>query len=286
MAIEQVGVVGAGLMGAGIAQTVAQNGLPVVMADVDEAAARGGLDRLKAALESRVAAGKLSSEECAAAVARVRLAKDLADLADAELVIEAVTEDLAIKQAVFHRLDAVCAPATILATNTSILSPTAIGSATRRPDRVAGLHFFNPPPAMKLVEVMAGRETSPATLAAVRAFAERLGKTPVSVRESPGGIVSRVLIAMRNEAARLLAEGVASAEDIDTALKLGGGLPLGPLALIDLVGVDLHVASAEALCRALDTDRFTPPPLLHAMVREGRLGRKADHGFFDYGVRS
>ena len=282
MGVERVGVVGAGLMGVGIAQAVAQHGLPVVIADVDENTARSGAERLRAALEARVAAGKLPPEECAATLARLRVGKDLPAMGDADLIIEAVTEDLNIKQAVFRRLDEVCAPAAILATNTSILSPTEIGSVTRRPDRVVGLHFFNPAPVMKLVEVMMGLETSAATLDAVCAFAERIGKTPVTVRESPGGIVSRVLIAMRNEAARILAEGVASAEDIDTALRLGGGLPIGPLALIDLVGVDLHVTNAETLCRELGTDRFAPPPLLRTMVRGGRLGKKTGRGFFEY----
>ena len=200
----------------------------------------------------------------------------------ADLVIEAVTENIDLKKEIFARLDKLAPAHTILATNTSILSPTEIGSATRRPEKTVGMHWFNPAPIMKLVEVTPGVRTSEDTVEAVMSLARRVGKTPIRLKESPGGIVSRIQNAMRNAAVDILAEGIASAEDIDTAMKLGSGMPMGPLELIDLVGVDVHVFNSDTLCRQLGTHKYRPHPLLRQMAAGGMLGRKTGRGFYDH----
>ena len=204
------------------------------------------------------------------------------DVTDVDLVIEAVVENMEVKKSVFAELDELCSTHTILATNTSILSPTEIGSATKRPDKTVGMHWFNPAPVMKLIEVTAGLSTSEETVNAVMEFSRKVGKTPVRVNEAPGGIVSRILIAMRNATVDILAEGVASAEDIDTAMKLGAGFPMGPLELIDLIGVDIHVTNSDNLCRELGDLKYRPHALLRKMLRAGHLGRKSGRGFYDY----
>jgi 3-hydroxybutyryl-CoA dehydrogenase len=279
--ISSVGVCGAGLMGSGIAQAVAASGYRVLLKDVDRAAVQRSLERLRSRLNERVERGRMNAEECAAVLTRIDAADAVEDLADCDLVIEAVFEDVGVKRELFAQLDRACKPQTLLATNTSTLSPTEIGATTQRADRTAGLHFFNPAPVMKLVEVIPGMATASQTTEALKEFVTSLGKTPVVVQDSAGGIVSRLLITVRNEAARMVMEGVATPEDIDTAMTLGGGWPMGPLALIDLVGVDLHVTNADSLANELG-ERFRPPPILRKMVRAGYYGQKNGRGFYTH----
>lgn len=203
-------------------------------------------------------------------------------MAKADLIIEAITENMELKREMFATLDELAPQGTILASNTSILSPTEIGAATKRQDRTIGLHFFNPAPIMKLVEVTSGQLTSEETAATCKEFCRKIGKTPVSVKESPGGIVSRILIAMRNEAIDALAEGIATKEDIDIAMKLGAGFPMGPFELVDLIGVDLHVINSENMMREMGNLKYRPHPLVRKMVRAGLLGRKSGRGFYNY----
>jgi len=281
--IEKVAVIGAGVMGTGIAQVFAQFGFTVTQTDVSDAILAKSKERIAESLQGLVAKGKLSEREARAVLDRIRqtvMAEEAAK--DADFVVEAATENLETKKKVFAVCDAMCPPDTILATNTSILSPTEIASVTRRPEKCIGLHFMNPAPVMKLVEVVPGLLTAPETVEATKAFATRIGKTPVVVKESPGGIVSRILIVMRNEAVDILAEGIATAEDIDTAMKLGAGFPMGPLALIDLVGADVHVTNSETMMRESGNAKYRPHPLLRKMVRAGLLGRKSGRGFYTY----
>jgi 3-hydroxybutyryl-CoA dehydrogenase len=280
--VRIVGVVGAGTMGSGIAQVCAQFGYTVYIHDSSPSAVTSGLKRARHNLERQVEKGRLTAEGVGAVLERIHEATALADLATADLVVEAAYEDLDIKKQLFAALEETCSASAILATNTSILSPTAIGAAVKTPRRTIGLHFFNPAPAMRLVEVTPGLQTAPETIATVVEFCRALGKTPVVARESPGGIVSRILIAMRNEAVNMLAEGVASKEDIDTAMKLGAGFPMGPFELIDLIGVDIHVLNSDSLVRELGDAKYRPHPLLRNMYRAGRLGRKTGRGFYDY----
>ena len=282
MSIKQVAVCGAGLMGSGIAQAVAQAGYFVILEDLEAGIVDRAVAKIGGRLQSQVEKGRLSSEEREAILGRIRTTTRLEDFGDADLVIEAVVEDVAVKRSTFAELDRICRPSALLVTNTSTLSPTEIGAATRRPEQTAGLHFFNPAPVMKLVEVIPGLATSQETVSALREFVSSLGKTPIVVKESPGGIVTRILLLVRNEAVNILAEGIASAEDIDTAMKLGAGWPMGPLALTDLVGIDLTVTNSDSLCRELGTNRFRPHPLLRKMVRAGYLGQKSGRGFYVY----
>lgn len=282
--VQTVAVIGAGVMGTGIAQVFAQFGFAVAQADVTQALLDKSRRTMRANLEGLVAKGKLRTDEVDTILGRIRqttIPKDAATGAD--FVVEAVVEDLETKRAVFAELDGVAPAATILATNTSILSPTEIAAATRRPERCIGMHFMNPAPVMKLVEVMPGMLTDAETVETTRAVAAAIGKTPVVAREAPGGIVSRIMIAMRNEAVDILAEGIATAEDIDTAMRLGAGFPMGPLALIDLVGVDLHVTNSETMVRETGDPKYRPHPLLKKMVRAKLLGRKSGRGFYVYG---
>jgi len=280
---EPVVVVGAGIMGTGIAQVFAQFGYSVAQTDVAEAVLSRSKAAMRKNLDGLVSRGKLAAAEIDSILARVRQTTILAEaLAGAAFVVEAVVEDLEAKKRVFADLDRLASPSAVLATNTSILSPTEIASVTRRPDRCIGMHFMNPAPIMKLVEIVPAMLTSDATLEAARALATAIGKTPVVAKEAPGGIVSRIMAAMRNEAVDILAEGIATAEDIDTAMRLGAGFPIGPLALIDLVGVDLHVTNSDTMVRETGNAKYRPHPLLRKMVRAGRLGRKSGHGFFRY----
>jgi len=270
-------------MGMGIAQTLAQQGLPVKVRDVEASILERNLERARRNLHSQVERGRMTPEQMEQALSLIHTTTSLEEAtADTDLVIEAVPEDMALKKEVFSQLDRLCPAHTILATNTSILSPTEIGSATQRPERTIGMHWFNPAPVMRLIEVTPGLRTSEETVEAIMAFARRIGKTPIRLKESPGGIVSRIQSAMRNAAVDILAEGVASAEDIDTAMKLGAGMPMGPLELIDLVGVDVHVFNSDTLCRELGTHKYRPHPLLRQMLRAGLLGRKTNRGFYDY----
>jgi len=282
MEIKQVSIVGAGVMGMGIAQALAQNGFSVTIADLSGDILERNLGKTKKNLQSRVDRGKMSAEEAKGVLARIRTTTEMQDIADVDLVIEAVVENMEVKNQVFTELDELCPARTILATNTSILSPTEIGSATKRPDKTIGMHWFNPAPAMKLIEVTAGLATSEETIEAIMEFSRKVGKTPVRVNEAPGGIVSRILVALRNVAVDILAEGVASAEDIDTAMKLGAGFPMGPLELTDLVGIDILVTNSDNLCRELGDLKYRPHALLRKMVRADHLGRKSGVGFYDY----
>jgi 3-hydroxybutyryl-CoA dehydrogenase len=282
MEINKVSVVGAGVMGMGISQALAQKGFSVNVSDLNQDILEMNLGRTRKNLQSLVDREKMSAEEAREVLTRIKTTTRMQDITDVDLVIEAVVEDMEVKKQIFTELDEMCPAATILATNTSILSPTEIGSATRRPDKTIGMHWFNPAPVMRLIEVTAGLATSEETIEAVMEFSRKAGKTPVRLNEAPGGIVSRILSAMRNAAVDILAEGVASAEDIDTAMKLGAGLPMGPLELIDLVGVDIHVINSDNLCRELGDLKYRPHALLRKMVRAGHLGRKSGRGFYDY----
>lgn len=282
MEIKKVSVVGAGVMGMGIGQALAQNGFSVTIADLSGDILERNLGKTKKNLQSLIDRGKMSAEEAKRVLARIRTTTKMQDIADVDLVIEAVVENMEVKNQVFTELDELCPAHTILATNTSILSPTEIGSATKRPDKTIGMHWFNPAPVMKLIEVTAGLATSEETIEAIMEFSRKVGKTPVRVNEAPGGIVSRILVAMRNVAVDILAEGVASAEDIDTAMKLGAGFPMGPLELTDLVGIDILVTNSDNLCRELGDLKYRPHALLRKMVRADHLGRKSGVGFYDY----
>ncbi len=282
MQVQRVLVVGAGQMGAGIAQAAAQAGLDVVLADSTPELARRGLERLGAALGKLVEKGKLAGPEREAVLARIRPAAALGDGAGADLAIEAIVEEEGAKRALLAELDRLLRPEALLASNTSSISITALASATRRPAQVVGMHFFNPVPVMQLLEIVRGLQTSDATYQAALALGERLGKTVVTARDSPGFIVNRILVPLLNEACFALDEGLATAEDIDTAVRLGLNHPMGPLTLADFVGLDTVLAIAEVLHRELGDDKYRPAPLLRQHVAAGWLGRKAGRGFHRY----
>jgi 3-hydroxybutyryl-CoA dehydrogenase len=282
MQLQRLLVVGAGRMGSGIAQAAAQAGLEVVLADAAPELARRGLDRLAAALEARVEKGKLASQEREAVLGRIRPAGALADGAGADLAIEAIVEDEGEKRALLRALDGLLRPEALLASNTSSISITTLAAATRRPGQVVGMHFFNPVPVMQLLEVVRGLQTSDATYQAALDLGRRLGKRVVTARDSPGFIVNRILVPLLNEACFALDEGLATAEDLDTAVRLGLNHPMGPLTLADLVGLDTVLAIAEVLHRELGNDKYRPAPLLRRYVAAGWTGRKAGRGFFRY----
>jgi 3-hydroxybutyryl-CoA dehydrogenase len=269
-------------MGAGIAQVCVQAGVRTVGCELTEALAERGRGTVERRLERLVEKGSLPLEERDAALARLAVTSDLGRLAGCELVIEAVVEELEVKQSLFADLSACVRPGAVLATNTSALSVTAIARAAAAPERVVGLHFFNPAPVLPLVEVVRTPLCSDEAFETAYAFAERLGKTPVACEDTPGFVVNRILIPVLNDAVRVLDEGTASAEDIDRAMRLGTSWPIGPLALIDLVGVDVHVHAAEALWEAYREPRFAPPPRLVRMLQAGHLGRKSGRGFYTY----
>jgi 3-hydroxybutyryl-CoA dehydrogenase len=280
--IAKVVVVGAGTMGNGIAQVCAQSGLAVTMTDVSEAAAAKGLAAIDASLERMVKKGKLDAAARARTLDAIRTGTDpVAASADADLVIEAVPEKMELKLELFRAVSARAPSHAILGSNTSSLSVTEIAGATRDPSRVIGLHFFNPVPVMELLEIVRGLGTSDATADAARAFAARIGKRPIVVRDSPGFATSRLGVILGCEAIRMLEAGVASAEDIDLAMELGYRHPMGPLRLTDLVGLDVRLAILEHLHREVG-EQFRPPALLRQMVRAGRLGKKVGRGFYEY----
>jgi 3-hydroxybutyryl-CoA dehydrogenase len=280
--IQTVGVVGAGTMGHGIAQVAATAGYQVLLYDVTLQAADAGREKIAAHLAKGVEKGKLGAADRDAALQRLRTVDALSALAPCELVIEAIPEDLGLKQALYRELSRVCAPTAILATNTSSLSLTDLAAAATHPERVVGMHFFNPVPVMKLLELVAAHQTSEGTLAVAQAVGERMGKQTIRVQDHPGFASSRLGIALGMEAVRMLEEGVASAEDIDRAMELGYGHPMGPLKLTDLVGLDVRLAIAEYLYKELGTPTFRPPRLLKKMVRAGKLGKKSGQGFYRY----
>ena len=282
MAIKTIGVLGSGTMGAGIMHVCALAGYNVVQRSRRQTSVDGGRATVEKKLAKLVAKEKLTQEDMDAAMARISGSTDLEIMKDADFIIEAATEDMEAKKALFKDLDELCKPECIIATNTSALSITEIAAATGRPDKINGMHFFNPVPAMKLVEVVKGLATSEETREVVLGLCADFKKTPVDVEEAPGFVVNRILIPMINEAIGILADGVADAEGIDTAMKLGANHPMGPLALGDLIGLDVCLAIMETLYREFGDTKYRPHPLLRKMVRANKLGMKTGVGFFDY----
>ncbi|MGD0056592.1 MAG: 3-hydroxybutyryl-CoA dehydrogenase [Methanomassiliicoccales archaeon] len=282
MELKRIGVVGAGTMGSGIAQIAAQTGFDVVMRDIEESFVQSGLSKIEKNLSKAVEKGKMNLEEKASVQSRVKGTLLLDDLAEVDVVIEAVIEDRKTKKNVLSSLDAICRPSTILASNTSSIPITELAAATKRPDRVIGMHFVNPVQVMKLVEIIRAIQTSKETNEIVMSLAMRLGKTPVEVNDFPGFALNRILVPMINEAAYCLMEGVASAETIDQVMKLGANHPMGPLELGDLVGLDVCLSIMEVLYTEYGDSKYRPCPLLRRYVQAGRLGRKTGRGFHIY----
>jgi 3-hydroxybutyryl-CoA dehydrogenase len=284
--VKRVLVCGAGTMGSGIAQTFAAAGFDVTMYDLNDELVQAGFAKIKGPLMKRVDRGKMKKEDVEAVIGRIQGSWDLAAAGkQADFVVEAVFENMDTKKQVFKQLDEAAPAHAILASNTSSLSISEMAAATKRPDRVIGMHFFNPAPVMRLVEVIRGAATSDETVAASKAVAVKLGKKPVEVQESPGFVVNRLLVPMMNEAFNLLQEGVASADDIDTAMKLGTNMPMGPFELADYTGLDIGLHTMETLFRETGDPKFRPSPLLRKYVRAGRVGKKVGKGVFEYNER-
>jgi 3-hydroxybutyryl-CoA dehydrogenase len=274
-------VIGAGVMGLGIAQIIAQKGFHVQLKDVNTEIAIQGKEKIKDRLEKLVTKGKIGAEESHYCLQRIDVFQE-DKASDLDIVVEAILEEMALKKKVFNELESLCHNDTIIASNTTSLSITELSTSLQRPEQFIGMHFFNPVWAMQLIEITPGLLTSSATIEKVRSFSYKIGKTPVLVKESPGGIVSRILGLLINEAIFVNAEGTASAEDIDTAMKLGANLPIGPLHLADLIGLDIHLAKMETFYREFGDSKYRPHPQLRKMVRGGFLGKKTGKGFFDY----
>jgi 3-hydroxybutyryl-CoA dehydrogenase len=281
--IRRVGVIGAGTMGNGIAHVFARSGVAVVLVEVEQRFLDRGLATIRKNLEREQAKGKLTAEDAAAALARIEGVLDRKRLADCDLVIEAATERFEVKRALFEELDGLLRPEVILASNTSSISITKLGGVTRRPERVIGMHFFNPVPVMQLVEVIRGLATAQATYDTVKMLAERVGKTPVEVNDAAGFVSNRVLMPLLNEAMFAVMEGVATAQAVDEVFKLGMAHPMGPLTLADFIGLDVCLDIMRVLEEGLGDPKYRPCPLLIRMVDAGWLGRKSGRGFYEYG---
>ncbi len=282
MSINKIAVLGAGQMGNGITQVAACAGYDVIMIDIKQEFVDRGIAAIEKSLAKLVSKERMTQEDADAARARISLSIDRADCVDCDLVVEAVPEILDLKVSIFQELDALCKPETILASNTSSISITTIADATNRPDKVIGMHFMNPVPIMKLVEIINGKETSEQTNAAVIQASEQMGKTALSCNDSPGFVSNRILCPMLNEAILTLQEGVAQPEAIDGIMKLGMNHPIGPLALCDLIGLDTVLHIMNVLHEGMADDKYAPAPLLIQMVADGKLGRKTGQGFYSY----
>ena len=280
--ITTVGIIGAGTMGNGIAQACAVSGINVVMVDISEAAVQKGLATVSGSLDRLVKKEKISAADKDAAMARIKVSTSYDDLKAGQLVIEAATENYDLKVKILQQLDAVLAPEVLVATNTSSISITKLAAVTKRAEQFIGMHFFNPVPMMALVEIIRGLQTSDATHDAVKALAVKLGKSPITVKNNPGFVVNRILVPMINEAFFVLAEGLATAEDIDAGMKLGCNQPIGPLALADMIGLDVCLAVMEVYIAEFNDSKYRPAPLLKEMVAAGRLGRKTKQGVYSY----
>ncbi len=282
MKIEKVGVVGAGLMGSGIAEVSAKSGFDVIVREIDDASADRGRARIETSMNRAVEKEKLTADDRDAALGRIRFTTEVDELADRDLVIEAIVENLEAKNELFGRLDELCGEQTVFASNTSSLTITDMAAATNRPDRVVGLHFFNPVPVMKLVEVVRTIATSDETFGAAFDFARAVGKVPIAAKDNSGFVVNLLLVPYMLDAIRQLERGVASIEDMDAGMVLGCGYPMGPFTLCDFVGNDTTLRIAEIMFEEYREQRYAPPPLLRRMVAMGRHGRKAGRGFYDY----
>ena len=282
IAVKEIFVAGAGLMGSGIAQTAISSGFEVVLREIDQGLANRGADNIRQRLERQVSRGKLESQARDAALTRLKTTTELQQAARADFVIEAITENFEAKRELFSQLDRICRPETILASNTSSIPITRLAAATRRADRVIGMHFFNPVPVMRPVEIIRGRETSDATLEAALALGKALGKTPITSLDYPGFIVNRMLVPFVNEAIWALMQGLGTPEDIDNGARLGLNHPMGPLELADFVGLDTHYAICNVLWEGLHDPKFAPPPLLRQLIEAGHYGRKTGRGFYRY----
>lgn len=282
MEIKKVSVIGTGTMGAGIVQAFAQAGRQVMMKSRSEASNAKALAKISKSLSKLVEKGKMQQEEMDSILTNIIPTTDYNAIADSDLIIEAAVEQMDLKVELFQMLDSICKPETIIATNTSSLSITGIAAALKRDTQVIGMHFFNPAPVMKLVEIIKGQKTSDEVYSAIHNLCVEIGKTPVAVNEAPGFVVNRILIPMVNEAVGILADGVATKEDIDAAMKLGANHPMGPLALADLIGLDVCLAIMEVLHAEFGEDKYRPHPLLRKMVRANLLGRKTSEGFYKY----
>jgi len=280
--MKKIFVLGAGTMGAGIVQAFAQKGCEVIVRDIKDEFVDRGIAGIAKGLEKQVAKGKMTEEVKEEILSRISGTTDMKLAADCDLVVEAAIENMKIKKEIFAELDGICKPEAILASNTSSLSITEVASATKRPDKVIGMHFFNPAPVMKLVEIIKGIATSQETFDAIKELSVAIGKEPVEVAEAPGFVVNRILIPMINEASFILQEGIASVEDIDTAMKYGANHPMGPLALGDLVGLDVCLAIMDVLFNETGDSKYRASSILRKYVRAGWLGRKSGKGFYDY----
>ena len=282
MDITTVGIIGAGTMGNGIAQACAVSGINVVMVDISEAAVQKGLATVSGSLDRLVKKEKISAADKDAAMARIKVSTSYDELKAAQLVIEAATENYDLKVKILQQVDALLAPEVLIATNTSSISITKLAAITQRAEQFIGMHLFNPVPMMALVEIIRGLQTSDATHDAVKALAVKLGKSPITVKNNPGFVVNRILVPMINEAFFVLAEGLATPEDIDAGMKLGCNQPIGPLALADMIGLDVCLAVMEVYIAEFNDSKYRPAPLLKEMVAAGRLGRKTKQGVYSY----